>query len=161
MPRLWPVASHDGDFDSYLAGMPETSVRMFRRFVDMARASGPMIFELQNGVIVLRGTRRIFAGVRVLDRGLAGRLNLMRHVEDPRLVKADANAKTVVSYHYLLTSISDLDDEFRRWLEEAHRVGDGAHLLRQAGSARISGPDHPARSLGTSVWRSRRRKAGP
>jgi hypothetical protein len=131
MPRPWPVASRDSDFDSYLAGMPEASVRMFRRFVDMARASGPVIFELQNGPIVLRGTRRIFAGVRVLDRGLGGRLNLMRRVEDPRLVKAEANAKTLVSYRYLLTSISDLDDEFQRWLDEAHAVGDGVHLLHQ------------------------------
>ena len=32
---------------------------MFHRFVDMARASGPVTFELQNGLIVLRGTRRI------------------------------------------------------------------------------------------------------
>jgi hypothetical protein len=111
--------------------MPEASVRMFRRFVDMSRVSGPVTFELQNGPIVLRGTRRIFAAVRVLDRGLGGRLNLMRRVEDPRLVKVEANAKTLVSYHFSLTSISDLDDEFQRWLDDAHSVGDGAHLLRQ------------------------------
>ena len=131
MPGRWPVASRNSDFDPYLAGMPAASVRMFRRFVAMARATGPVIFELQDGPIVLRGTRRIFAGVRVLDRGLQGRLNLMRRVEDPRLVKAEANAKTLVSYHYLLTSISDLDDEFQRWLNEAHAVGDGAHLLKK------------------------------
>jgi Domain of unknown function (DUF5655) len=139
MPRPWPVASRDSDFDPYLAGMPEATVRMFRRFVDMSRASGPVVFELQDGPIVLRGTRRIFAGVRVLDNGLRGRLNLMRRVEDPRLVQVEANAKTLVSYHYLVTSISDLDDEFQQWLDEAHAVGDGAHLLRQPESA--SSPD--------------------
>ena len=130
MPGPWPVASRDSDFDPYLAGMPAASVQMFRRFVDMARASGPVIFELQDGPIVLRGTRRIFAGVRVLDRGLRGRLNMMRRVEDPRLVKAEANAKTLLSYHYSVTAMSDLDDEFQRWLDEAHAVGDGAHLPR-------------------------------
>jgi len=130
VPRSWPVASRDSDFDPYLAGLPAASVLMFRRFVDMARASGPVIFQLQDGPIVLRGTRRIFAGVRVLDRGLRGRLNLMRRIEDPRLVKAEANAKTLVSYHFSVTSVSDLDDEFQRWLDEAHAVGDGAHLLR-------------------------------
>ena len=46
MPGPWAVASHDSDFDPYLTGMPEASVRMFRRFVDMSRASGPVIFEL-------------------------------------------------------------------------------------------------------------------
>lgn len=130
MPRPWPVASRDSDFDPYLAGMPDSSVRMFRRFADMAQASGPVIFELQNGPIVLRGTRRIFAGVRVLDRGLEGRLNLMRRVADPRLVTVEANARTLVSHRYSLTSMADLDDEFQRWLDEAHAVGDGAHLLR-------------------------------
>jgi len=130
VPRSWPVASRDSDFDPYLAGLPAASVLMFRRFVDMARASGPVIFQLQDGPIVLRGTRRIFAGVRVLDRGLRGRLNLMRRIEDPRLVKAEANAKTLVSYHFSVTSVSDLDDEFQRWLDEAHAVGDGAHLPR-------------------------------
>jgi hypothetical protein len=119
--------------------MPEASVRMFRRFVDMSRAPGPVTFELQKGPIVLRGTRRIFASVHVLDRGLGGHLNLMRRVEDPRLVKVEAFTKTLVYHRYSLTSISGLDDEFQRWLDEAHSVGDGAHLLRQPESA--SGPD--------------------
>lgn len=130
MPGRWPVASRDSDFDPYLAGLPADSVAMFRRFVDMARVSGPVTFELQNGPIVLRGTRRIFAGIRVTDRGLAGRLNMMRRVADPRLVNAEANAKTLVSYHFSVTSIAGLDDEFQRWLDEAHAVGDGAHLPR-------------------------------
>jgi hypothetical protein len=43
---------------------------------------------------------------------------------------AEANAKNLVSYRYLVTAISDLDDEFQRWLNEAHAIGDGAHLLR-------------------------------
>lgn len=131
MPRPWPVASHDSDFDPYLAGVPAASARMFRQFVAMARASGPVIFELQDGPVVLRGTRRIFAGVRVLDRGLAGRLNMVRHIEDPRLVRAEANAKSLVSYHFSVTALADLDGEFQQWLDEAHAVGDGAHHLRQ------------------------------
>jgi hypothetical protein len=132
MPGPWPVASRDSDFDPYLAGMPAASVRMFRRFVDMARASGPVTFELQDGPIVLRGKRRIFAGVRVLDRGLGGRLNMMRRFEDPRLVKVESNVKSLVSYRYLVTSISDLDDEFLRWLDEVHAVGDGPVSCAQA-----------------------------
>src|SRR5215469_2502789 len=68
-------------------------------------------------------------GTRSRSR-LAGRLNLMRHLEDPRLVKDEANAKSLTSYRFSLTSISDLDDEFQRWPDEAHAVGDGAHLHR-------------------------------
>jgi hypothetical protein len=54
----------------------------------------------------------------------------MRLVNDPRLRKAEALTKTLVYHSYLVTSISDLDEEFQRWLDEAHSVGDGAHLLR-------------------------------
>ena len=105
MPKPWPVASRDSDFDSYLSGMPETSVRMFRRFADMVRTSGPATFELQNGPIVLRGTRRIFGSVRVLENGLKGHLNLTRRVNDLRLVKVEALTKSLVYHRYLLTQI--------------------------------------------------------
>jgi hypothetical protein len=54
----------------------------------------------------------------------------MGRLVDPRLVKVEANAKTLVSYRYYVTSIAELDDEFQRWLDQAHAVGDGAHLLR-------------------------------
>jgi hypothetical protein len=144
MPQPWPVASRDSDFDSYLAGMPEASVRMFRRFVDMARTSGPVTFELQNGPIALRGTRRIFASVRVLDNGLRGHLNLMRRVNDPRLVKVEALTKSLLYHGYLLTSISDLNAEFQRWLDEAHSVGDGARFLRQSESVSTASRDSNA-----------------
>jgi hypothetical protein len=63
----WPVASCEADFAPYLVGAPEASVAMFRRFVDLARAAGAVTFELQNGPVVLCGSRRIFASVRVVD----------------------------------------------------------------------------------------------
>jgi hypothetical protein len=85
----WPVPSCDADLAPYLAARPEASVVMFRRFIVMARASGPVTSELQNGPTVLRGTKRIFASVRVLDRGLAGHLNLMRRVTDRRYRKTE------------------------------------------------------------------------
>jgi hypothetical protein len=144
MPKPWPVASRDSDFDSYLGGMPETSVRMFRRFTDMVRTSGPVTLELQNGPIVLRGTRRIFGSVCVLDNGLRGHLNLTRRVNDPRLVKVEALTKSLVYHRYLLTSISDLDGEFQRWLDEAHSVGDGARFLGQPESVSTASRDSNA-----------------
>jgi hypothetical protein len=144
MPKPWPVASRDSDFDSYLGDMPETSVQMFRRFVDMARTSGPVTFELQNGPIVLRGTRRIFGSARVLDNGLRGHLNLMRYVNDPRFVKVEALTKSLVYHRYLLTSISDLNEDFQRWLDEAHSVGDGARFLGQPDPASTASRDSNA-----------------
>jgi hypothetical protein len=51
----WPVAADDADFEPYLTGRPAASAELFWRFVAMARACGPVIFELQKGPIVLRG----------------------------------------------------------------------------------------------------------
>jgi hypothetical protein len=138
MPGPWPVAARDSDFDPYIADAPEGSVQMFRRFVDMARASGPATFELQNRPIVLRGTRRIYASVRVHGEGIRGHLNLARRVDDPRLGRIQPLTRTLFFHGYLVTSLAELDNEFQRWLDEAHAVGDGAHLLRSPKSA--SGP---------------------
>ncbi len=70
------AASGDADFAPYLVGMPAESVQTFWRLTGMARACGPVIFELQTGRVVLCGTRRVFASVRVCERGLEGHINL-------------------------------------------------------------------------------------
>jgi hypothetical protein len=133
MPQTrWPVASGDADFAPYLAGMPEASVAMFSRFINLARTAGPVIFELQNGLVVLRGTRRIFASVRVAESGLTGHINLTRSLSDPRICRTEQLTKTLVFNAYQLTSVSDLDDTFGNWLAEGRAVGDGAHLSREA-----------------------------
>jgi hypothetical protein len=124
----WPVASCEDDFAPYLAGKAAASVAMFGRFVEMARSAGPVTFELHNGPVVLCGTRRIFASVRAVDAGLAGQLNLMRHVTDRRIRKAEKVTSSLFRHRYLVTALADLDDEFGEWLAEAWDVGDGAHL---------------------------------
>lgn len=53
----WPAASGDAGFAPYLAGKPATSVALFWRFTELARGAGPVIFELQNGPVILRGTQ--------------------------------------------------------------------------------------------------------
>ena len=121
----WPVASCDGDFAPYLAGRPDESVALFWRFIALARAAGPAAYELQNGLVVLRGTRRIFASVRVRDRGIAGGLNLPRRVTDRRIRKSGKLTTSLITHGYLVTALSDLDDEFAGWLSEARAVGDG------------------------------------
>jgi hypothetical protein len=126
----WPVALEDSDFDPYLVGHPAASAALFRRFVEMARACGTATFELQNGPVVLRGTRRIFAAVTVTERGLVGMLNLPRQLEDPRIRKVDPLTRRLFPNGFLLTSDANLDETFAGWLREAWDVGAGAHLSR-------------------------------
>ena len=131
----WPVAVSDADFAPYLAGQPEPSIALFGRFIGLARAAGPVTFELQNGLVVLCGTRRIFASVRVTGSGLAGGINLMRQVSDRRIGKSGKLTGSLVAHAYLVSSLSDLDDTFGQWLAEARAVGDGAHLSRASHQA--------------------------
>jgi hypothetical protein len=124
----WRAAIDDDDFAPYLAGKPAASTEMFWRFLELARSAGPATFELQHGPIVLCGTRRIFASVRVLDAGLRGHLNLLRSVEDRRVARVSQQTQTLMHLVYRVRSLADLDDEFGQWLAEARDVGDGVHL---------------------------------
>lgn len=124
----WPVASGDADFEPYLAGQPAASQELFWRFIAMARACGPVTFELQKGPIVLRGSRRIFASVRPSASGLYGHVNLARQVSDRRFRKVEALTKRLYYHAYHVRSPADLDEAFGQWLREARDIGDGAHL---------------------------------
>jgi hypothetical protein len=65
----WPVACSDDDFKDCLSGAPPDAARMFWRFIDLARECGAVTFELQRSRVVLRGSKRIFASVRVREVG--------------------------------------------------------------------------------------------
>lgn len=130
MASRWPAASSDADFAPYLEGRPAAVAEMFWRFAELARDAGPVTFELQNGPVILRGTRRIFASARPMDRGLAGHLNLLRHLDDRRVRKVEPLTKTIFFHRYWLTELSDLDEEFGQWLREAHAVGAGLRFDR-------------------------------
>jgi hypothetical protein len=69
-----------------------------------------VIFELHNGLAVLRGTRRILASVRAADAGPAGHLNLTRHVTGRRIRKTEEFTRSLVFTAYRITSMSDLHD---------------------------------------------------
>jgi hypothetical protein len=122
----WPVAADDDDFAPYLAGRPAAAQEVFWRFVTMARACGPVTFELQHPPVVLRGTRRIFGAVTVTDGGLRGYLNLPRELADPRIRSVHPLTSRLLMHRFVLTSATELDDTFGGWLAEARDVGDGA-----------------------------------
>src|SRR5690242_10716145 len=103
---------------------------MFCRFIKLVRQCGPVTFELQHGLIILRGSRRIFGGVSVSGTGLGGHLNLTREVKDRRIRKAEPLTKSVVFHKYEVSSMAGLDDEFASWLCEARSVGDGSYRTK-------------------------------
>jgi hypothetical protein len=123
----WKTASGEADFDPYLAGMPQASVELFRRFIDLARDCGPVVFELQPQRVVLCGSRRIFAAVQITTSGLSGHLNLARRLADRRIGRVEPLTKRLHLHRYAIAAMSEMDEEFASWLCEARAVGDGEY----------------------------------
>ena len=122
----WPVASGDEDFEEFLSGASPAAARMFWRFIGLARDCGAVTFELQRSRVVLRGSKRIFASVRVSARGLAGHVNLARRIPPGGLIrKVEPLTRTLYFHAFAVSAIDDLDAEFALLLCEARDVGDG------------------------------------
>jgi hypothetical protein len=119
----WPVARSDADFEPLLGRLPDRSVAMFWRFIELARAAGPVVFELQRDRVILRGTR-IVASVKPDQRGLTGHLNLPRRVADRRFSKTEELTRRLVFHRYRLSEPADLDEAFAGWIAAACDVGD-------------------------------------
>ena len=122
----WPVASGDEDFTEFLSGAPPAAARMFWRFIGLARECGAVTFELQRSRVVLRGSKRIFASVRISARGLAGHVNLARRIPPGGLIrKVEPLTRTLYFHAFAVSAIDDLDAAFALLLCEARDVGDG------------------------------------
>jgi hypothetical protein len=114
----WTVEEH-------LEGADERALDLFRRFVGIVEAEGEFEFAPTKRQIGVRGTRRIFAGVRLTERGLEGYLDLPRVVESPRFRHVSPYTKTLSVHHFVLEQPEQLDDEFAEWVRESHAVGRG------------------------------------
>lgn len=128
----WKVAQDESDFEPYLTNVPTAVIELFHRFIETARACGQVSFELQRGPVVLRGTRRIFASVVPTERGLSGHMNLTRRIDDRRIHQVEPLTKRLLFHRFMLTSMTDLDEAFGRWLFEARAIGDGARLSQRS-----------------------------
>jgi hypothetical protein len=114
----WTVEEH-------LEGADERSLDLFRRFVGIVEAGGEYEFAPTKRQIGVRGARRIFAGVRVTERGLEGYLDLPRHVESLCFHHVAAYTKKLSVHHFVLERPDQLDGEFADFVRESHAVGRG------------------------------------
>lgn len=117
----WTVERH-------LRGQPEQIVALYNCFIGLAESCGPFSYSVTKTAITLKGTRRGFAGVTPRRGSLSGYLDLQRRVEDPRIQRSTPYTKRLFVHRFRVVDLSELDDEFGRWLAEAYAVGAGAHL---------------------------------
>lgn len=73
----------------------------------------------------------IFAAVNKLsDRGLEAHLVLTRRLESPRFRRIDTMTPKCYVHHFIIESLSELDEEVKSWVREAYKVGTQEHLSR-------------------------------
>jgi Domain of unknown function (DUF5655) len=114
----WTVEQH-------LEGADERALDLYRRFVAIVEESGPYELAPTARQIGIRGSRRIFAGVRLTKRGLEGYLDLPRHVESPVFHHVSPYTKKLSVHHFVVERPEQLDGNFADYVRESHAVGRG------------------------------------
>jgi uncharacterized protein DUF5655 len=114
--------------DRHLAGKPPEIIALYRAFIELAQACGPFTYAISKTAITLKGARRGFAGAIPGARALRGYFDLPRQVEDARITRSDPYTKRLYVHHFRVDALSQLDEQFAGWLDEAYQVGAGAHL---------------------------------
>jgi hypothetical protein len=125
----------DWTVDDHLRGKPAGNVALFRGFVALVEACGPVEIRADKTTVTFKGSRRGFAGARPTTRGLTGFLDLQRVVEDGRFSTVTPYTKRLYVHKFQLTAPEQLDEAFAGWIREAYAVGAGAHL--QGGQAAV------------------------
>lgn len=114
----WTVEQHLADAD-------ERSLQLFERFVGIVGSAGSFEYAPTARQVGIRGSRRIFAGLRLTEHGLEGYLDLPRRVNSPRFRHVAPYTKKLSVHHFVLEDEGELDEEFSDWIREAYAVGEG------------------------------------
>ena len=107
---------------------PEWVVPLFRLFCERLEAIGEFDYAPVRAQVGFRGPRRIFAAVRLTEKGLGGYLDLPRRVESDLFTSVSPYTKQLLVYHFTFTSEDQFTEELDGYLREAHGVGRGSHL---------------------------------
>lgn len=123
------VAS-DGEWsvERHLADKPDAVVDLYRRFVALVARCGPHTVSVTKTAIAFKGTRRGFAGAKPRASSLDGFLDLQQIVhDDTRILRVSPYTNRLFVHQFRLRDAAQLDDTFAGWVQEAYRVGEGAH----------------------------------
>ena len=106
-------------------------MKLFDAFVGAVKAIGPTRIVPEKTRIAFQ-VRMSFAQLTPRRNWIDGHFVLARRVEHPRFRRVETFSPRNHLHAFRLTSIDEIDDEFREWLAEAYRVGDQQHLARDA-----------------------------
>lgn len=117
------------DLESHFRGKPPEIRALFDGVVRLIESIGPVRILPEKTRIAFQ-VRMSFAQVTPRQRWLDGHLVLARRLEHPRFLKVQTFSPRNHLHAFRLTSASELDAEFRAWMEEAYRVGEQKHLAK-------------------------------
>jgi len=116
---------------THFRGKPAERKRTFDRWVEAARACGPVTVYAQKTRIVIMARVR-FAGAVVRVADIDARLWLRRRVTHPLLETVEDFGKLGYGYHFRLKSPDDVDADLEKLMCEAYRVGTQEITARDA-----------------------------
>ena len=118
----WTVTSH-------LENKNPRVLDLYDRFVELVRECGPFEYAPVRSQIGF-SVKRIFAGVKLAEKGLDGYLDLDRAIRNPRFHHVAPYQRNLFVHHFRIRDIKELDSQFAGWVHESYAVGKGQHLNR-------------------------------
>jgi len=116
--------------EDFLKGKGANALAMYRRFVELAEACGPVLIAPAKTRIGFQ-VRMIFAAVNKLtERQLDAHVVLTRRIENPRFHRIETLTPTCHVHHFRVHAPEELDDEAASWFCEAYTVGEQKHLSK-------------------------------
>src|SRR6185436_13225031 len=112
---------------AHFKGKPPEIRRLFDAVRAEIRRIGPVRVLPEKSRIAFQ-VRMSFAQVTPRRKWLDGHVVLARRLESPRFTKIQTFSPRNHLHAFRIRDLSEIDDEFRGWLEEAYLVGEQKHL---------------------------------
>ncbi len=114
------------DLDHHFANKPPSIRALFDAVVEAIHEIGPVEVLAEKTRIAFH-VRMSFAQVTPRRAWLDGHVVLARRRESPRFRRIETFSPRNHLHAFRLTSVDDIDEEFRGWLREAYTVGEQKH----------------------------------
>lgn len=118
------------DLAHHFSGRPPEIRALFDDVVAAIRKIGPVHILPEKTRIAFQ-VRTSFAQVTPKSKWLDGHVVLARRFEHPRFRRIETISPRNHVHSFRITSLHDIDSEFKSWLAEAYSVGEQRHLERK------------------------------
>ncbi len=115
------------DLDRHFSGRSPEVRRLFDKFAAAVHDCGPVTLIPEKSRIAFHA-RMSFAAVSPRHDYLAGHFVFGKRVENPRFGRIESISPRNYVHHFRLTSLAEIDHQFRGWIRDAYAVGEDKHL---------------------------------